>query len=131
MSDRPGDKVIHPDIRAAEKPDSPDLHEARNAFADEFSMATRPRLGDGSMQRVNQANLDSQNQSIEIDFGGQVASRESGLTERRLPHVFWNNRFYIWLKKTLSIKTLPASLNISGMTRTNSMKMSQKPAVRC
>lgn len=83
MSDKPAEKATHSDHKAAEKTGSPDMQAARNAHADEVAKATRPHLGDGSMRRFNQANLDSQNESIEIDFGGHIASRETGLTERQ------------------------------------------------
>lgn len=88
MADKPGEnkpseRVTHSDHNSAEKVGSPDIQKARNPNADEVAKATKPHLGDGSLRRFNQAHLDSQNESIEIDFGGHVSSREKPLTERQ------------------------------------------------
>jgi len=80
---KPGEKVTHSDHGSVEKNGSPDIQKARNPNADEVAKATKPHLGDGSLRRFNQAQLDSQNESIEIDFGGHVASRKSQLTEKQ------------------------------------------------
>ncbi len=79
----PGEKVTHSDHASVEKDGSPDIQKARNPNAEEVAKATKPHLGDGSLRRFNQAHLDSQNESIEIDFGGHVASRKSQLTEKQ------------------------------------------------
>jgi hypothetical protein len=84
MSAIPGDKATRSDHKLSEKASSPDLQAVRNANADEVGKATRPHLGDGSLRRFNQANLDGQDASIEIDFGGHVASRQTKLTEKQL-----------------------------------------------
>ena len=83
MADKPGERVTHSDHNSVEKVGSPDIQKARNPNADEVAKATKPHLGDGSLRRFNQAHLDSQNESIEIDFGGHVSSREKPLTERQ------------------------------------------------
>ncbi len=88
MADKPddnrqGERVSHSDHNSLEKVGTPDIQKARNPNADEVAKATKPHLGDGSLRRFNQAHLDSQNESIEIDFGGHVASRETKLTERQ------------------------------------------------
>lgn len=80
---RLGEKVGHSDHNSPEKVGTPDIQKARNPNVDEVTKATKPHLGDGSLRRFNQAHLDSQNESIEIDFGGHVASRETKLTERQ------------------------------------------------
>ncbi|MFA6209621.1 MAG: hypothetical protein WCT03_12580 [Candidatus Obscuribacterales bacterium] len=80
---KPGEKVTHSDHASLEKDGSPDIQKARNPNAEEVAKATKPHLGDGSLRRFNQAQLDSQNESIEIDFGGHVASRKSQLTEKQ------------------------------------------------
>ena len=80
---KPGERITHSDHGSAEKVGSPDIQKARNPNADEVAKVTKPHLGDGSLRRFNQAHLDSQNESIEIDFGGHVASRETQLTERQ------------------------------------------------
>ncbi|CAN5176190.1 hypothetical protein BH11CYA1_BH11CYA1_45760 [soil metagenome] len=80
---KPGDEVDHSDQHTVEKVGSPDIQKARNSNADEVAKATKPHLGDGSLRRFNQAHLDSQDASIEIDFGSHVASRKTQLTEQQ------------------------------------------------
>ena len=77
------DKLTHTDHNSPDKAGSSNIEKARNPNADEVSKATKPHLGDGSLRRFNQAHLDSQNESIEIDFGSHVASREKPLTEQQ------------------------------------------------
>ncbi|CAN5119922.1 hypothetical protein BH11CYA1_BH11CYA1_49340 [soil metagenome] len=64
---KPGEEVTPSDHLLVEKVGSPDIQKARNANADDVAKATKPHLGDGSLRRFNQAHLESQEASIEID----------------------------------------------------------------
>lgn len=83
MADKPGDTVTPADRRSDEKVELPDIHNTRNPNAADVARATRPHMGDGSMRRFSQSHVNSQEASVEIDFGGYVALGETKLTEKQ------------------------------------------------
>lgn len=104
-ADEQGDKKLSdakPQLPEAKELLSPDAQAVRNVGAGELSKieSNRTNASNGSLRRYAGIDLESQNESIEIDFGEQVVSRKNTLREKDVR---------VSAQKSSAVESTPAS----------------------